>query len=872
MTLKERLKAYTGQEFDIEYNSVWHNVPEYHGKVRYIAHKRFTDEGDKELCSVTIYSFSQSTGLEQSKTFTDPETLSAKDKGFREFSILREQHDATLELSYREGRQKALELFESGKVSETFTGYMLKKKWPKDLGFLGCKLHPEDPNTLLVPLYNLKKELTGVQIIYHSGDKQYTLGTEKKGSFLQLGDVVNSSLIYVCEGVATGVTLHKVTRECVFVAFDSSNLGEVARNIKRHYPSSRIVIAADDDNKTPNTGLISAKKAADLCNGGFIPPKFDRGVDAISTDWNDLYCTTSEDTVRSQLASYRPTSHGFIDPLGYRGGTYYYTSSDNPQISPISEHSETDLLKIMPLPYWEGLYGEYDKQGKCKLNYPLIKSSLMESARRQGYFSEDKIRGLGVWRHEGETIVHLGSRLWVSGTIRELTYFGRKHLYEFSGSQYDMPTRSLDSDGLETVREILSLLNVESDAERIYLGGWLMSAQLCGSLSWRPHVSIMGQAGSGKSTILKEFILPILGGYKVLTPQSSSTEAGLRQALGAHAIPVLFDEFESDTQKSTLRLQSVLELFRQASFDSSGSILKGSPSGEAMQFMGKFSGLVSAISPKILKEADVSRFSAIELLKSSQDPEKFKKIRGLLEKIDDNFAREYFLRNVQKLPAYLESIVIFESTLGARGKAARYSQQHAPLLAGFHLLFSDHAPTLIEAEELVTRLLDASRLYESGDIVLEGSDADAVRCLTHLLEYRVRVTTSDDKTIETPVLSLLTHNLELYKPGQEVSYWENHPRQRELKQLGISLGAMDGKTFIKIPPTNVQLAGCYRDTQFDGQWNTYLKRYPGAFVKRVRVFGYPAQYLVHLPFEFRCGEQETSDKTQAVSRELIEKY
>jgi len=55
---------------------------------------------------------------------------------------------------------------------------------------------------------------------------------------------------------------------------------------------------------------------------------------------------------------------------------------------------------------------------------------------------------------------------------------------------------------------------------------------------------ITGGSGTGKSTCLTDLIKPLVGKY--LDLQGSSTESGIRQDLKGSAVPVVFDEFETD--------------------------------------------------------------------------------------------------------------------------------------------------------------------------------------------------------------------------------------------------------------------------------------------------------------------------------------
>jgi len=109
---------------------------------------------------------------------------------------------------------------------------------------------------LLVPLlrYDWPRELAlrAVQRIKPDGSKFFTKGFEKEACSVRLGDVAHGTLILICEGYATGLTLRMATerRVAVFVALDAGNLQYVVPMVRTLYPESRILICADDDYRT----------------------------------------------------------------------------------------------------------------------------------------------------------------------------------------------------------------------------------------------------------------------------------------------------------------------------------------------------------------------------------------------------------------------------------------------------------------------------------------------------------------------------------------------------------------------------------------------------------------------------------------------
>ncbi len=151
-----------------------------------------------------------------------------------------------------------------------------------------------EPNALIVPLY-YRGELVSVQGIFPEKvkvdqdirDKFYLYGAKKSGVYSPIGTITDTILI--CEGWATGATLHEATQLYVAVAMDSGNLVHVAKEIRRSYPFSRIVICADNDQyKSYNTGIKSAVKAACEVDADVVYPVF-KCVKNKPTDFNDLY-------------------------------------------------------------------------------------------------------------------------------------------------------------------------------------------------------------------------------------------------------------------------------------------------------------------------------------------------------------------------------------------------------------------------------------------------------------------------------------------------------------------------------------------------------------------------------------------------------
>lgn len=151
---------------------------------------------------------------------------------------------------------------------------------------------------ILVPMRHGPGSLVGLQRIYPDGTKRFVKGTPKAGAYTTIGKPDRKGWIVICEGWATGVSIHMATGHCVVVAFDKGNLLAVATKIRAALPEATLILAADDDFRTEgNPGLTAAIEAARAVNGLIVRPMWagDRGT---GTDFNDLHVAEGLDAVR----------------------------------------------------------------------------------------------------------------------------------------------------------------------------------------------------------------------------------------------------------------------------------------------------------------------------------------------------------------------------------------------------------------------------------------------------------------------------------------------------------------------------------------------------------------------------------------------
>lgn len=172
----------------------------------------------------------------------------------------------------------------------------------KRVGARGVRI--EADGTVVVPLRDAEGALWNVQRIAPDGAKLFVPGARVKGLWHLIGALPAECAI-VCEGYATGATLHEASGYPVAVAFSAGNLAAVAAELRRAHPAMPLVVAADDDRATAertgrNPGREAAEEAARAAAAAVIVPE---GLADGETDFNDLARRCGLDLVRAQIAA-----------------------------------------------------------------------------------------------------------------------------------------------------------------------------------------------------------------------------------------------------------------------------------------------------------------------------------------------------------------------------------------------------------------------------------------------------------------------------------------------------------------------------------------------------------------------------------------
>lgn len=156
---------------------------------------------------------------------------------------------------------------------------------------------------LVVPLQDIDGRIHSLETIAPDGAKRFLAGGAKKGHFTWVGFdpaplADPAGPVLICEGWATGASLHIATGHTVIAAMDAGNLMPVAEALRARFSDADLVLVADNDAKPDrdgNPGVDAARKVALAIDGRLAVPEN-------PGDANDLFCAEGPDAVAAVVA------------------------------------------------------------------------------------------------------------------------------------------------------------------------------------------------------------------------------------------------------------------------------------------------------------------------------------------------------------------------------------------------------------------------------------------------------------------------------------------------------------------------------------------------------------------------------------------
>lgn len=482
----------------------------------------------------------------------------------------------------------------------------------------------------------------------------------------------------------------------------------------------------------------------------------------------------------------------FFKCLGYNEGLYFYYVKATGLLHTLSprDHTKSNLIALAPLSFWEANF----TTGK-QVDWAAAADYFIRVQEKIGMYDYTKVRGRGAWLDEGRIVLHIGDKLIVDDTPTEIHAFPTKYHYERRPPIY-MPLQTILPDKYSAqFIELCQMARWRNAAYGEILAGWVFSAMIGGIFPMRSHVYIDGEKKSGKSWLINNVIAPALGDNK-LAVEGATTEAGIRAALRADTIPVIFDESEAEQKTDAMRLQGIFNLARAAATSDGGAVLKGATNGQAggVRYTCRSAFLFASINVSMAQAADLSRTVMLSLRGKPNrnetdevkkaDYENFLKMSDFAGKLlTPDYCRCLFTRAIKLAPTMLKSAKMISDCASKQLGDRRIGDQLGMIGAGvWHLrhqemIDEDHAKSLI------------SSLQISED--KQWEEDDNAMALQWLLGQEISMTINGTKSI-VRLLSLIN---EVAKP-QESTWGHKELLRDQLKQQGIDV--KDGLLYLSV--------------------------------------------------------------------------
>jgi len=485
-----------------------------------------------------------------------------------------------------------------------------------------------------------------------------------------------------------------------------------------------------------------------------------------------------------------------------------------------------NVLQLAPMKYWEGHYPKNTRSGGVKYDVNVIADTLISTCSKMGFFSESKIRGRGAWKDGDDIVIHCGDVLIVNGKYTKFSDHKSKYIYEAAQELGFSLVEPLKKEEAYKLIMILERLNWARGINARLLAGWIVIAPICGALRWRPHMWLTGSAGSGKSWIMTNLVKRLLDEI-CIDAQGDTTEAGIRQTLRADALPVIFDEAESEDIKGLQRTQANITLARSASTSDSGKIIKGSAGGSASQFDIRSCFAFASIGANLTQRSDTTRITVLEIKPdiSSTKQEKWEETLSMYnETMTDEYVQAFLSRSVTLLPIILKNAKTFSNAAAAELDNQRTGDQLGALLAGAYSLTSNKIISFEDARDWIKeRDWSEERMAENS--------RDEIKALNKIMGAEVSVETMYGKhtrTIGELVLNARGDAMpaEDYMINQQLA-------QTTLKRIGFKI---EGKMLL-ISDTSDFIAKALAQTAYAKNYHTMLIRIVGASKVDKSTFG-----------------------------------
>jgi hypothetical protein len=448
-------------------------------------------------------------------------------------------------------------------------------------------------------------------------------------------------------------------------------------------------------------------------------------------------------------------NNGYFTILGYDIDTYYIFHRKKKQVMAITKGNLSDIgmIEIAHPNFWEEHFpakGGFDKKAAAAWIFGI--------AHERGIYDPSRVRGRGAWIDKGRHVFHHGSILTIDGVPCAIDKIDSAYVYPMGAAMPSLADHPLSDDEGRSLLKVANMVRWTRPASAVMMAGWCMLAPICGSLKWRPHIWMTGSAGSGKSTIQRDFCGALTASISHYA-QGNSTEAGIRQGLRADAMPVLIDELESNNEQEKKRVESVLSMIRQASSESQAKTMKGTVTGSAMNFHIRSMFCVASINTNLDGKADIDRLTALTIkppAPTGSSEDKWDLLKEELHKIanDETISRRLLARCLSMMPIIHQNIGVFSKAAAMKFGTQRQGDQFGTLAAGAWCLLHSDVATIEQA----AKMLDA---YDWNEHTENLDQDDSTKALESVLSAKIRVGLNGDLS----VFELIREAIPCYRKG-----------------------------------------------------------------------------------------------------------
>ena len=361
-------------------------------------------------------------------------------------------------------------------------------------------------------------------------------------------------------------------------------------------------------------------------------------------------------------------------------------------------------------------------------------------------YNPELLRGRGVWRDADGIVYNAGDACFlvrVDGSMEQVDGVRGRYIYDAGAPLIHPAADALtDEEGARLVDFFTARPWVLPCAGELVAGA-AACAFLAGVLPYRPQLWVNAPAGTGKSVLKRDMLRAlggrgdgeeVAGGHAVQLEGGDTTPNAVHQKIRHDALPVVFDEAESNGGERRARnMEGLLALVRSAATSGDVGLSKGGADGTAKNYLLRCCFLLFSIANNLDRDADTSRFLVLRLSPLMDDAaraamwQRQEATRAMTQGQD--FPPRLFTRLLRAVPALMDNAQAIRAHLMAAGHNARRAELLGYLLAGAHALAKRGAVT----DE------DKAHAAEVAQAVEEGQErtSDTRRCMDALMGYAV---------------------------------------------------------------------------------------------------------------------------------------